>query len=268
MLERCVVLLLAISLSCAARTWQVAVEDLTAQGVAPTEASILSDRLRSELLATGAFRVMERSQMDKVLKEQAFQASGACEGGECAIELGKLLSVERLVVGSVGRIGSVYTLQVRLLDVGSGEVVTTATDDRSGAIEGLLTISIPLLAKRLASAPQAGMGGKVATPSALPISNSPKPPEHKESHWLRWGALAGSLGAGAGSLVFHLKAQDRKNAAEAAVVNYGKATSGFETFKADHAQAVKDANSATTTAIACDAAAAVFLGAFAFTYAF
>ncbi|QQS03755.1 MAG: hypothetical protein IPK50_15800 [Fibrobacterota bacterium] len=267
MLARTILVMLAMVASCMAKTWQVAVEDLTAQGVSATDASILSDRLRSELLGTGVFRVMERSQMDKVLKEQAFEASGACEGGQCAIQLGRLLSVDRLVVGSVGRIGSVYTMQIRLLDVETGEVVTTATEDRSGAIEGLLTKSIPMLAKRLASAQQVGREDNVVTPFPQPIPDPQKPALRKENHWFRWGSLAGAAGAGAAAVVFHLKAQDRKKAADAAVVEYGKATSGFETFKADHAQAVKDANSATTTAIVCDAAAGV-LGAFTLTYAF
>ncbi|MEK7394384.1 MAG: CsgG/HfaB family protein, partial [Fibrobacterota bacterium] len=75
-----------------AATVHVAVNDLTPRGVATSEAEILGDRLRMELLGTGVFRVMERGQMDQILKEQSFQASGGCEQSECAVEIGKLLA--------------------------------------------------------------------------------------------------------------------------------------------------------------------------------
>lgn len=274
MLARVVMMVLAMISLGAAKTWLVAVEDLTAQGVSGSDASILSDRLRADLLNTNVFRVMERGQMDKVLKEQAFEASGACEGGQCAVQLGRLLSVDRLVVGSVGRIGTVYTLQVRLLDVTTGEVVASATEDRSGAIDGLLTKSIPAIAKKLAAVQEEGARStEVATSPKIPprkdLSSKPQgPKESARPHWFRWGALAAAVGAGSAATVFHLQAQRHKRAASDALDQYKVATSGFEALKATHAQEVRDANWATTTAVSCDVAAGALLGAFSLTYAF
>jgi len=135
----------------------VAVNDLTAHGVNTSDAAIISERLRAELLNTGKFRVMERGQMDQILKEQAFQQSGACDGAECAVEVGKLLSVDRMVAGSVGKIGDMYTLQARLLDVQTGEVLFSVSQDFDGRIEELLSRIVPRLAERLAGA--TGPGG-------------------------------------------------------------------------------------------------------------
>jgi len=137
----------------------VAVNDLAARGVETSDASIISDRLRSELLNTGRFRVMERGQMDQILKEQAFQQSGMCDQSECAVEIGKLLSVDRMIVGSVGRIGEIYTLQARVLDVGTGEIVFTANQDFEGRIDGLLSQALPKLASRLASVTRTDSAG-------------------------------------------------------------------------------------------------------------
>jgi len=47
--------------------------------------------------------VMERSEMALVLQEQSFQQSGVCDQSSCALEIGKILSVDRMVVGSVGQ---------------------------------------------------------------------------------------------------------------------------------------------------------------------
>lgn len=110
----------------------------------------LSNSLGSELLQTGKFRVMERSQMDQILKEQGFQQSGVCDADQCALEMGKLLSVDQLVLGSVGKVGNTYTLNARLVKVGTGEVVRSASRNSNAAMDALLTVVVPEVAKDLA----------------------------------------------------------------------------------------------------------------------
>lgn len=140
---------LALPLLLWAKAPLVAVSDLNPRGIAANDASIITDRLRAELLQTGKVRVLERAEMDKILKEQAFQNSGACDQSECAVEMGKLLSVDRMMVGSVGRIGTLYTLSTRILDVRTGEVLFTATQDNDGRLEDLLVKTVPAIAARL-----------------------------------------------------------------------------------------------------------------------
>lgn len=129
----------------------LAVSELSPRGVSNSDARIIADRLRAEILNTGKVRVLERSEMDKILKEQAFQKSGACDTGECAVEIGRLLSVDRIVVGSLGKLGSLHTITVRLLDVRTGEILFFATEDAEGKLESLLTKSVPALARKLAA---------------------------------------------------------------------------------------------------------------------
>ncbi len=145
------VLLLNLVATSEAKTWNVAVNDLAARGIDTAQASIISDRFRTELMNTGRFRVMERGQMNQILKEQAFAQSGACDQSECALEIGKLLAVDHMVVGAVGKLGAVFVLQARVLDVGTGEIVFSANQDFDGKIEGVLTQGLPKLAERLAA---------------------------------------------------------------------------------------------------------------------
>ena len=79
----------------------VAVMPLQAKGVTANEADVLTDGVVSRLQQSGTLRVLERAQMDQVLREQGFAKSGACDGAECAVEVGRLLSVDRILVGSV-----------------------------------------------------------------------------------------------------------------------------------------------------------------------
>ncbi|HSQ43043.1 MAG TPA: PEGA domain-containing protein [Fibrobacteraceae bacterium] len=145
------VLLASLSLWSQDTRMNIAVGSFEANGLPESDVNILTDRLRSELSNTGVFRVMERSQMDAILSEQSFQQSGACNTSECQVKIGQLLSVDRMVVGSIGLLGgSIYTISARLLDVGSGEVVLTANADYQGTIAGLLSQTIPELVHKLA----------------------------------------------------------------------------------------------------------------------
>jgi curli biogenesis system outer membrane secretion channel CsgG len=129
---------------------QVAVISIQAyEGVSQGEAEVLSDQLRTELLNTGKFKVMEREQMDEILKEQGFSLSG-CTSNECIIRAGRLLSVEEIIGGSVGRFGDIYTLSLRLISVETGEILDSKTDNVSGDKNQLLTVSVKKLAFDLA----------------------------------------------------------------------------------------------------------------------
>lgn len=83
----------------------VAVMPLDARKIDTTDALTLRDALSNDLIGTGEVRVMERAQIEAILKEQGFQQSGACDQNDCAVQVGKLLGIDRIVVGSVGKIG-------------------------------------------------------------------------------------------------------------------------------------------------------------------
>jgi curli biogenesis system outer membrane secretion channel CsgG len=91
-LSRIVLFLLLIQISLLAQEKQsIAIARLISSGVSDGEAISLTDALRSELGKTGKYQVMERTQMDDILKEQGFQQSGACNNETCALEIGKLM---------------------------------------------------------------------------------------------------------------------------------------------------------------------------------
>lgn len=115
----------------------LAVRDLTAQGMKEAEAAVISEQLRVELVKGPRIRLIERGQMEEVLKEQGFQQSG-CTSDACAVEVGQLLGVRNIVVGSVGTAGSYTLLSVRVLDVGTGEILVTESLRTKGGVDQLL----------------------------------------------------------------------------------------------------------------------------------
>lgn len=130
----------------------LAVLDLSAsQGVTASDASLIADRLETEFIKRNQFQVLERRRMDDILQEQGFQQSGACDNSNCEVQMGQLLGVDRLVSGSLGKIGSVYTLNVKLLDVASGRILDSRAIDIEGDLSLVLTQGCAQIAQQLAS---------------------------------------------------------------------------------------------------------------------
>ena len=108
-------------------------------GVSPSEAATLTDRLGSMLVNTNVFTVVDRSKMEEILQEQGFQQTG-CTSTECAVEVGKLLNVQKMVSGSIGKIGRTYTIDLALIDVETSQIENSFIRDYQGEIDGLLKV--------------------------------------------------------------------------------------------------------------------------------
>jgi len=111
------------------------------------EALTLADYFRSKVAKTGKFTIMSRSDMRDILEAQEFNE--ACTDAACAVNAGKLLSAQKIVIGKIGKIGRMYTVVIKLINVASGVVEKTEEDTYSGAREGLLQ-RVDILARKIA----------------------------------------------------------------------------------------------------------------------
>jgi TolB-like protein len=150
----------------------IAVSDLAGQGVDASSAAVITDRLRSELFNTGTVSVLERSQMQDILKEQGFQQAG-CTSDQCAVETGQMLGVKYMVVGSIGLVGHTYTIACRLIDVSTGKMVATANVDCKCEIDDILSRSTVEISRKLVQSFSTMQNNIFTKPAAVP---SPKPP--------------------------------------------------------------------------------------------
>ncbi|HMB00530.1 MAG TPA: CsgG/HfaB family protein, partial [Spirochaetota bacterium] len=99
----------------------VAVTELEAKNVNEMEASMVGDYIRSALVQTEKFRVMDKKNMKKVLEEQQFQMSGLVST-EKAVAIGKLLGAKLLISGSFGYMMKEYVMNINVVDVESGQI--------------------------------------------------------------------------------------------------------------------------------------------------
>lgn len=131
------------------RLTTLAIMDFRGQNVAKDVAASLADRFRYELMETNKFEVMERAQMYMILEEQEFQKSD-CVDQTCAVEAGQLIAVQKIVSGVVAKVGGIYTVNAKLLDVGTGRIDMNISEDCDCPIEKVLTETMKRLAYKMA----------------------------------------------------------------------------------------------------------------------
>lgn len=173
-----------------AQTSSAAVFPMQARGVDSNSVRIIEDALANELHKTGKLRLLERSQMENILKEQGFQESGACNASECAVTVGKLLGIEKAVMGSLGLLGRTWVLNARLIDISTGELLVTSQRSLTGEIDKVLTELVPAVSADLSRTSNAAV--KTA-PEAAKMDQS----ESSSSAWV-WWTLGGAAVVGGG----------------------------------------------------------------------
>ena len=86
--------------------------------------------------------------MDKILEEFDYQNTG-CTDEECAVELGKMLNAERIVIGSVGLVGQTYTINARIVDIETASTLSVADYMFTGKRDNLLKTGVPSVVNEL-----------------------------------------------------------------------------------------------------------------------
>jgi|GEM_PF-1587214 hypothetical protein len=115
--------LLAGAVWAAGKKTTISVMDLnTTSGLSSKEIALLTDKLLNSLVEYRVFDVVERSKRDEILKEQGFQMTGACDQTSCLVEAGQLLGAQKMIGGTIGKLGNVYAVELRMLDIQTGGI--------------------------------------------------------------------------------------------------------------------------------------------------
>jgi TolB-like protein len=138
-----------------------------ASGVKAGEAEVISDRLRGEFFNTGKVNVMERDQMQEILKEQGFQQSGTCTDEACLVQMGQMLGVKKIATGSIGKLGSMFMVNMRMVDVQTGKITKVVSRDIQGDIEEVVG-QLRGIANELVGAAPSAPAAKQPTPTPTP----------------------------------------------------------------------------------------------------
>jgi TolB-like protein len=152
----------------------IAVLEFEGKNVTAVDASILTDKLRGELIRTGRFTVLERGAMNDILKEQGFQRTG-CTDESCIVEIGQLIGVKKMIAGSIGKIGNMFFISGRMIDIESGQIDKVVDEEIEGDITIVLKKGIPSVSANLAGSniPSSGKTVKITQHSTAGLTAAP-----------------------------------------------------------------------------------------------
>jgi len=156
----------------AQRKLTVSVMDLNAaSGLSQSELILLTDKLLSSLVEYRVFEVVERSKRNEILKEQGFQMTGACSEASCLVEVGQLLGAQKMIGGTIGKLGNVFVVELRMIDIQTG-AIDLSFSRNYGKMTDLLTAMKE--AAEIFSSWRPSAGGQTAKPGGLFISSEPE----------------------------------------------------------------------------------------------
>lgn len=126
-LQRCLILMSilyvlgALTKATASEIPRIAVLRLDTVGTTELETSIVEKFLRSSFVNSGSYEVLDRENMDKILKEQSLTGYMGIND-TAAVYLGKILNVEQIAVGTLMKVKDEYFIEVQMIDVSTSTI--------------------------------------------------------------------------------------------------------------------------------------------------
>lgn len=187
-------LALVVAALCAAAPAQrasrikIAVLEIRAVGADEKAAELLSEVALTEAAADRSLDVIGRSDVAALLGfEKQKQVLGCAEDSSCIAEIGGALGVDFMLVGTLGRIGDLHRIDLRLIEV------------RKARVSGRWGESVEGRSERLVAAVQRGTRSLLGVFSAsrgAPASAAARPAPGRRAAWIVGGAGAALLAAG------------------------------------------------------------------------
>jgi len=107
---------------------RVAILPFAAKGTTQTEADIVNELFRSSFVSRTPFTVLNRSVMDELLKEKELLATG-CLDTSCIVEIGKILSMQYVIYGSLMKLGTKFYLTIEMVNIETARVAFSIKEE-------------------------------------------------------------------------------------------------------------------------------------------
>ena len=115
----------------------VAVFSFEQDGLQQEDYEMFMELLKSELQNTKALIMVDQNQIDEVILEKNYQNS-ECKSQDCGIEIGKLIGIKNIIVGSLNQVADTCKIQAQLVNVIEGEIEKSVEKTHIGDINEIL----------------------------------------------------------------------------------------------------------------------------------
>ncbi|MFH0866301.1 MAG: hypothetical protein V1904_08900 [Bacteroidota bacterium] len=138
----CLILISGISLKAQETKKTIGILNIYSSGVGLTGAQT-GNLLRSEIEKLDTFDVIDRFDMDYLIKQKSLNAD--CNSKLCLIEIGKVINADKMFSGSMELIGQQIVVTLHLIDVQEGKIEKTQVEEflnLSTEIKSMLNITV------------------------------------------------------------------------------------------------------------------------------
>ena len=100
---------------------KLAVMDLKAKyGVADGLAEALSVEVRNAIHSQGEYEVLSKEDLETIAERTKMRQMLGCDDTQCLIDFGQAIGTKYMIAGSVSKLGSTYSVDLRLIDTEGG----------------------------------------------------------------------------------------------------------------------------------------------------
>jgi len=107
---------------------------------------LVSETFTSALVNSRHFKIIEREQLDKLVKEMEMGQTGFIETTD-AVEIGKMLHADAIVTGSVALLGGQVQLNARIIEIESAYVISADTKTNNYTLKNINKMVNEIVAK-------------------------------------------------------------------------------------------------------------------------
>ncbi len=126
------------------------------------QAEMLTNSFINAFQKRKRYKIMTRTQIKDILDEQMLQKSEHCSDSGCAVEVGKILGVGKIIVGQVGKFEDTFIIILHLVNVETSEEINTCERRFTGKMDKFFDF-MPELANEIT-----GMFSGISSPSPTP----------------------------------------------------------------------------------------------------
>ena len=116
----------------------IAVIDFHNQGISPAAGQTLTERFRLTLSMYTPYSVEASGIENRInILNRKSRSYSTCTSISCAVNVGKLLNVDRIVIGNISRENNQYTLSADLVSVQMEEIIRSRSLEYIGELDGI-----------------------------------------------------------------------------------------------------------------------------------
>ncbi len=160
---------LLFSICSASNRESIAILNFTSDSSESAYSAVIDNYLRTYLLETEKYNIIESSMLSRILEEQAFQQTG-CVSSECAVEVGNIVGVEKMITGEIVKIEDQYVIAIKVIDVETAIIEQSEITSSNRSIMDLIKFDLKEITRKISRGSTASREEKVVDTESSKVS--------------------------------------------------------------------------------------------------